>query len=494
MDGAEGSALEWALALLHAPGKRHALRLKPLPEGMDGLLGIAAGAMPDALAEAVRTFGEPEARIREAAQFYVREVLFFPQADAYRVLGCAADASNASIKAHHRLLQHWLHPDRLHNEDDAIFASRVNVAWNRLRNPERREAYDRALQEEQALVEFDGDDAIASVRTWIPDVEIPRNPWWHRVPMLVLSASCLLLVVLVLRDTESGPDRWDDVSGEPSGNAAAAGIDEISVPNRAAPAAPAAVARRAAAPVRALEGPVADPTPLAASLPPMPVVEIAPLTPQAIRELESASQAPVVPVRPPAPVAKAPAPVPVMPAPVPKAPAPVAVAVAAPAPKAPVPVPVPAPPKAPVSVAARPAAPLAVARRAPAPQAEYTPPAPAAQAASRAQLLPSYARIQQAWSAGDQLLRFMAAVGRPPPPIWNSPGIQSSADALRQDMHGGGRVRLSGPQWQIGERSAVLTSSYVVQGNEADAGRLTADLVWREDRWLVVGLSIERTQ
>ena len=108
--------------------------------------------------------------------------------------------------------------------------------------------------------------------------------------------------------------------------------------------------------------------------------------------------------------------------------------------------------------------------------------------------MPSYARIQQAWSAGDQLLRFMAAVGRPPPPIWNSPGIQSSADALRQDMHGGGRVRLSGPQWQIGERSAVLTSSYAVQGNKADAGRLTADLVWRGDRWLVVGLSIERVQ
>ena len=55
MDGAEGSALEWALALLHAPGKRHALRQKPLPDGMDGLLGIAAGAMPDALAEAART-------------------------------------------------------------------------------------------------------------------------------------------------------------------------------------------------------------------------------------------------------------------------------------------------------------------------------------------------------------------------------------------------------------------------------------------------------
>ena len=42
MDGAKGSALEWALALLRAPGERHALRQKPLPGGVDRLLGIAA--------------------------------------------------------------------------------------------------------------------------------------------------------------------------------------------------------------------------------------------------------------------------------------------------------------------------------------------------------------------------------------------------------------------------------------------------------------------
>ncbi|MBK6415667.1 MAG: J domain-containing protein [Thermomonas sp.] len=478
MDGAKGSALEWALALLHAPGKRHALRQKPLPSGMDRLLGIAAGAMPDALAEAVRTFGEPEARIREAAQFYVREVLFFAQADAYRVLGVDADASDASIKAHHRLLQHWLHPDRLDNEDDAIFASRVNVAWNRLRNPERREAYDRTLQDGQPLVEFDADVEIARVRNWIPGAEVPRNPWRHRAPVLVLSAACLLLVVMVLRDTESGEGRWESVSNEAPGDGAAPGITEISVPSPTARTAPADATRRAAATVRAAERSFADRTAIAASLPPMPVVEIAPLTEQAIRELEAASQAPVVPVRVPVPVAKAPAPV--------------AVAVAAPVANAPVPVAVPVP-KAPTPAVARLEATPVSAGSAPGPLAEYIPPA-VAKSAARAQPLPSYARIQQAWAAGDQLLRFMAAVGRPPPPIWNSPGIQSSADALRQDMHGGGRVRLSGAQWQIGEQSAVLTSAYVVRGKQADAGQLTADLAWRGDRWLVVGLSIERVQ
>ena len=73
MAGATGNALEWALALLRAPGERHALRHKPLPAGMERLLGIAAGAAPDDLAEVALAFGESQARVREAAQFYARE-------------------------------------------------------------------------------------------------------------------------------------------------------------------------------------------------------------------------------------------------------------------------------------------------------------------------------------------------------------------------------------------------------------------------------------
>ena len=130
MDGANTNALEWALALLHTPAERYTLRQKPLPQGIDRLLGIAAGVMPRDQVEAAQAFGVPEARVREAAQFYAREVLFFPQADAYRVLGVNAVASSDQIKAHHRLLQHWLHPDRQRSEDDAIFAARVNSASN----------------------------------------------------------------------------------------------------------------------------------------------------------------------------------------------------------------------------------------------------------------------------------------------------------------------------------------------------------------------------
>ena len=463
MDGAKGSALEWALALLHAPGKRHALRQKPLPDGMDGLLGIAAGAAPDELAEAARTFGEPEARIREAAQFYVREVLFFPQADAYRVLGVGADASDAAIKAHHRLLQHWLHPDRLQSEDDAIFATRVNVAWNRLRNRERRQAYDKALQEEEPQQAFEGNQALGNVHAWIPDAEITRNPWRHRLPVLLLSGACVLLVVLVLRDMDGRQEGWEGVSSEAPGLAAEGGFGDISIPRDVAKVAPERTRAGSGAVVSPASA-IAAPAPVVASAPPMSMIEFTPEAQLPVGDDYAVAQVVVAPAARPAPLQASMA------------------------------------TREPPGVAPQPATPR-IAVDAP---AEYVAPArvtpPVAQTQKQAQAkappLPSYARIRQAWAAGDQLLRFMGGIGQPPPPIWSSPGIQSSADLLRQDMHGAGRVRLSGPQWQIGEKSAVLTSDYAVQGKDhgAGTGNLTADLVWRDDRWLVVGLSIERTQ
>jgi hypothetical protein len=442
VDGAKGSALEWALALLRAPGERHALRQKPLPAGMEHLLGIAAGVVPDALAEAAVAFGEPEVRIREAAHFYVREVLFFPQADAYRVLGVASDANTAQIKDHHRLLQHWLHPDRLQSEDDAVFAARVNSAWNRLRTAERRQAYDQALQRDRPPEVFDSNDALQGVRAWVAEPEIPRNRWRHRLPMLVLSGACLVLVLLVLRDLERRPQAWDFSAGrEEAGSENDDGIG-IRMPQSGesgvAPAKPAKPRDRKRQ----------------RSMNPAPSPRLAIAVD--LDQLAVAS-----------------------PAATPSAPSPVSriTAAAMDAPERivePLPVTVPTVPT-PAAEKSRPRA--------------SSKPAAATETAA-----PSFARLQSARLAGDQFLRYMGAVDRPPPPIWNSPAIQSSADRLRQELHATAHARLSGVQWRIGNETAVLTSAYAIQSDEAAAGTLTADLIWREGHWLVTGLSMERTR
>ena len=215
MDGAKGSALEWALALLRAPGERQGLRQRPLPEdGMDVLLGIAAGTMPDQLAEQARRFGESEADVLEAARFYAREVLLHPQADAYRMLGVAPEASADRIKAHYRLLQHWLHPDRARSEDDALFATRVNGAWNQLRTPARRRAYDEVLRQASSSPPIAGGAAPLGRGTWRPEPVqgVPVSVWRQRLPVLALCGLCLVLVLLALRDVDPPPEAWDDVS------------------------------------------------------------------------------------------------------------------------------------------------------------------------------------------------------------------------------------------------------------------------------------------
>lgn len=448
MGGAKGSALEWALALHRAPMERHALRQKPLPTGLDNLLGIAAGAMPDALSEAAHAFGESEAKVREAAQFYVREVLFFPQANAYRVLGVAADASAEQIKAHHRVLQHWLHPDRLQSEGDAVFAARVNGAWNRLRNPERRQAYDQALQQNRPPEVFDSNGLPRSVHAWVANPETHPPRWPGYLPMLVLLLACLVLILFVARDMSRSPDLGDWLD---RGESASAGdMLVISVPQRADPQPAQSHARTSTKP---------RPSPKSVA------------TTRESTSRKPASPAPTS-LRPPASRERIARMAPPMPA-----------ALAA--------------------LGSKPAKQTRTSRRTTQPATrrgthelpveEPTQLRPSLSPASSAPT-PGFTKIQLARQTGDQFLRYMGTVNVPPPPIWNSPAIQSSADSLRQELHGEGRARLGAIKWRIGNQAAVLSSAYTMQGDSVGNGLLMADLVWRDGHWLVTGLSMERAK
>ena len=92
------------------------------------------------------------------------------------------------------------------------------------------------------------------------------------------------------------------------------------------------------------------------------------------------------------------------------------------------------------------------------------------------------------------MLGFVQGRARSPPPIWSSPGIQSSADRLRLELQQIEGVRLAAPQWTIGSDIAVLRVDFAGSASAHAGGLLTADLSWREERWLVVGLSIEHSQ
>jgi len=452
--GAKGSALEWALALLQVPGQRYLLRQKPLPDGMEQLLAIAAGSSPEVMAQAVAAFGESEARLREAAQFYAREVLFFPEADAYRVLGVTADASWDRIKLHHRLLQSWLHPDRPHSEEDAAFAARVNAAWNQLRSPERRRVYDQTRR--SGVVENARAGASQTAAIVVPAWRSVHEPlpmelrWRRRLPILALLGVCALLAVLAVRDLARDPEPWDVPAPE---------AQEIaSVSTQAKPDGPSAdvlpTSRRGKPNARA-----------SAIAPPSKLPPRAHLAPQRMRA---------------------------MPVPVPAA------AVAASVETKAVAVPASAVDTLRPEGQRRSAAPVIAASSTLPPSDEGAagePEMPAARgdavAESAQSAVPGFDRLQAAQQAGDMLLRYMRDPDRAPPPIWNSPQVEDEADRLRQRLHARGRVRLAQAKWQIGYDSAGLESAYIISGNAPANGQLRARLRWRDGYWLVTAIALD---
>src|SRR5262245_18167501 len=64
--------------------------------------------------------------------------------NAYTVLGVRHDADDADIAAAYRSLARVYHPDVVGEGGNARM-SRINAAWDRLRDTRRRDAYDREL-------------------------------------------------------------------------------------------------------------------------------------------------------------------------------------------------------------------------------------------------------------------------------------------------------------------------------------------------------------
>jgi hypothetical protein len=134
-------ALKAAMDLRCWPPQAPVLRAGPLPDGILTLLRIAAGDA-EAMSEATTSTGQSYDAVREATAFFIEQVLLHPDADSYRVLGVASEATYAELRRNMALLLTWLHPDRDRRGERSIYAARVTRAWNDLKTQERRVAYD----------------------------------------------------------------------------------------------------------------------------------------------------------------------------------------------------------------------------------------------------------------------------------------------------------------------------------------------------------------
>lgn len=137
----ERMALKIAIDLMHVPSQVRLFRTEPLPEGVSLLLRMAAGD-EDAEHTAVELTGRSRDIVRRAATFFIEQILFSPDADSYRVLGTNPQASAGDLRHNVALLLKWLHPDLDRNGERSIFVGRVTAAWNNLKTPDRRAAYD----------------------------------------------------------------------------------------------------------------------------------------------------------------------------------------------------------------------------------------------------------------------------------------------------------------------------------------------------------------
>ena len=497
----DGSALEVALALMRTPSMRVALRSRPLPDGVGEVVELAAGAS-ERVAEAAVRSGESPEDVLEAARFYVREVLLFAGADAYRVLGVAADADDAQVKLHHRHLQQWLHPDRNEQGWESAFAARVNMAWAELRSPSRRAAYDAT----RALESAGGPDVPRRVfvSDWRPTRAVDDQHWRRWVLPVAAVACCLWLVVLAVRQTDAPGPQWHASSAqeedafelpESTIAAVAAGgavadevaprVDAESGLMGAQPAdellatlqdSDAKVARSAAVgnpspPNPPLEGedyaPGAGTGAVGTTSPPNPLLE------EEVYALVASSDVVGNP-SPPNPPLEGEG----------YTPGAVTGVVGNPSPLNPL-----------LEGEGYALVALSDVGESPSPpnplleREGYKASAGASSMPAAATISPQRVRLVR--RVGRDLTTYLAGDARRAPPIWNAVAAQDAAVSLREQLGG---ARFGDAVWDVGADRASMTSPVERRGRHDAAAVLRAEFTWREGLWLVDALTVEEAQ
>jgi hypothetical protein len=124
-------AIELALKVYQRPARARSLRRQDFPAGILSLIKIAAST-EDEVEPLIGDRAAPDLPVRDAAVFYLQQILMHAGNDDYRQLGLKRGASLQDLKDHKRLLLKWLHPDRNRNAWENVLFQRVAAAAKRL--------------------------------------------------------------------------------------------------------------------------------------------------------------------------------------------------------------------------------------------------------------------------------------------------------------------------------------------------------------------------
>lgn len=194
--------VELAVEFFRAPARFPGLRnpSQPLPGDPSILLRLANGMSPESLG--LPSAADTEVDLREAAYFFVQQVLLAPGADYFRIHGLGAGASEEEIKENHRLLMRIFHPDRefaTSNDWRDSAASRINQAYAVLRDPGQRAEYERTLLASDGVAALSPRRAPPAmrVRTFRSDRGVaapsPLGRYvWRRLPQFIMGATVVI--------------------------------------------------------------------------------------------------------------------------------------------------------------------------------------------------------------------------------------------------------------------------------------------------------------
>lgn len=151
----EDVAIKLALSLLDVPRQGQSDQPLPLPDDVTSLLKIAIGD-EQALDTAIAETGDTRERIIAASQLFLKRMIVDPTANHYGRLGCKRDDPFNKLRLHMALLLKWLHPDAVQasgvqtDVENTNYTTAVTQAWDNVKTPERRAAYDALLKEQAA--------------------------------------------------------------------------------------------------------------------------------------------------------------------------------------------------------------------------------------------------------------------------------------------------------------------------------------------------------
>ncbi|MCO5760522.1 MAG: J domain-containing protein, partial [Chromatiaceae bacterium] len=175
----------------------------PLPAGFANLIPpFGAALAPRHLAATAAAMAARPAEVREAARFFVRQVLLAPGASPQRILGfeAEAEASPVRIRQHYHLLIRLFHPDRqTHLADlDTENAARINAAYEALRGEAALEHAEHAEGEAAAAaIASDELRQFFQPQQRIVPLRVPGTgrSSWRRLDRRMGRVAALLLVV-----------------------------------------------------------------------------------------------------------------------------------------------------------------------------------------------------------------------------------------------------------------------------------------------------------